>query len=70
MVDQTRMQFEDNNEILTFPTDELDEKAIIASTLNKKERERMHEVQQTYDHVIRDVPGQTSIRVYNKAYKR
>ena len=44
-----------------LPTDEPDEKATIASTLNKEERERIQEVLQTYEHVVRDAPGQTSI---------
>ena len=61
MVEQTKMQTEDNSELLTFPTDESDEKATIASTLNKEERERIQEVLQTYEHVVRDAPGQTSI---------
>ena len=61
MVEQPKMQTEDNSELLTFPTDESDEKATIASTLNKEERERIHEVLQTYEHVVRDAPGQTSI---------
>ena len=29
--------------------------------LNKEERERIHDVLQRYDHVLRDAPAQTSI---------
>lgn len=61
MVDQTKIETVDNSEIITFPTDESDEKATIASLLNKEERERIHEVLQRYDHVLRDAPGQISI---------
>ena len=61
MVDQTNIETVDNNEILTFPTDDSDGKATIASVLNKEEKERIHEVLQRYDDVLRDAPGQTFI---------
>ena len=61
IVDQTKIETEDNSEILTFPTVESGKKATIASGLNKLERERIHEILHIYDHVIKDAPGQTSI---------
>ena len=61
MVDQTKMEAEDNSEIVTFPTVESDEKVKIAKRLNKQEREKIQEIVHDYDHVLKDVPGKTSI---------
>ena len=61
MVDQIKMEAEDNSEIVTFPTVESDEKVNITRRLNKQEREKIQEILQDDDHVLKDVPGKTSI---------
>ena len=53
MVEQTKMHPNDSSEMLTFHAGESDEKDKIADTLNKEERERVHNLIQTYAHMVR-----------------